>query len=138
MEYVTFAFQILLAAFFGGILGWQRQHIGKSAGLRTFALVSIGSTVFTVLSLQAFPGGDLGRVASQIIPGIGFICAGTIIHKRDSIDGLTTAAGLWATAAIGMAIGAEKFIPAAIATTILFFLLIFPDKKVFEPTSHKN
>lgn len=128
MDFI-FIIKILISLFLGGIIGWQRQHIGKAAGFRTFALVSVGSTIFTLLSLQAFPG-DTARVAAQIITGIGFIGAGTIIHKKDSIEGLTTAAGLWAIAAVGMAVGAGWYYQSIIATLILFLILIFPDKKL--------
>lgn len=130
MDFV-FLFKILLSLILGGIIGWQRQHIGKAAGFRTFALVSVGSTLFTLLSLQAFLG-DTSRVAAQIITGIGFIGAGTIIHKKDTIEGLTTAAGLWAIAAIGMAIGASWYMEAIISTFVLFLILIFPDKKLIK------
>jgi putative Mg2+ transporter-C (MgtC) family protein len=130
MDFV-FLFQILLSLILGGIIGWQRQHIGKAAGFRTFALVSVGSTLFTILSLQAFVG-DTARVAAQIITGIGFIGAGTIIHKKESIEGLTTAAGLWAIAAIGMAVGASWYMEAIISTFVLFLILIFPDKKLIK------
>ncbi len=125
---LLFFWKIILSLLLGGIIGWQRQHIGKAAGFRTFALVSVGSTLFTLLSLQAF-GEETSRVAAQIITGIGFIGAGTIIHKKDSIEGLTTAAGLWAIAAIGMAVGAGWYFESFIATCILFLILIFPDKK---------
>jgi putative Mg2+ transporter-C (MgtC) family protein len=130
MDFV-FLFKILLSLILGGIIGWQRQHIGKAAGFRTFALVSVGSTLFTILSLDAFAG-DTARVAAQIITGIGFIGAGTIIHKKDSIEGLTTAAGLWAIAAIGMAIGASWYMEAIVSTFVLFLILIFPDKKLIK------
>jgi putative Mg2+ transporter-C (MgtC) family protein len=130
MDFV-FLFQVLLSLILGGVIGWQRQHIGKAAGFRTFALVSVGSTLFTILSLQAFVG-DTARVAAQIITGIGFIGAGTIIHKKDSIEGLTTAAGLWAIAAIGMAIGASWYMEAIVSTFVLFLILIFPDKKLIK------
>ncbi len=126
--YIFFTGKILLSLLLGGIIGWQRQHIGKAAGFRTFALVSVGSTLFTLLSTQAFQG-DTTHIAAQIITGIGFIGAGTIIHKKDSVEGLTTAAGLWAVAAIGMAIGAGWYREALIATFVLFLILIFPDKK---------
>lgn len=126
--YLIFAGKILLSLILGGVIGWQRQHIGKAAGFRTFALVSVGSTLFTLLSLEAF-GSDISHIAAQIITGIGFIGAGTIIHKKDSVEGLTTAAGLWATASIGMAIGTGWYTQALIATGVLFLILIFPDKK---------
>ncbi|HYE59685.1 MAG TPA: MgtC/SapB family protein [Candidatus Kapabacteria bacterium] len=128
MEYLIFAGNMFLSIVLGGLLGWQREHIGKDAGLRTYALVSFGSTLFTLLSLAAFPDESTGRVAAQIVTGVGFLCAGTIIHKKGGIDGLTTAAGLWSAAAVGMAIGAGWHIHAIIATLLMFFLLILPSK----------
>jgi len=96
MEYLYFLLQLILALILGWAIGWQRGQIGKAAGPRTYALVCIGSTLFTILSKQAFDGADTGKVAAQIITGIGFLGAGIILHKKDTVVGLTTAAGLWA------------------------------------------
>ena len=131
MEYIYFTGQILLAVFLGGILGWQRERIGKSAGPRTYGLVTVGSALFTMLSLTAFGDGDPARVAAQIITGIGFIGAGIIIHKDGGvIEGVTTAAGLWAVAAIGMAVGVGWYIQATIVTAIMLIVLIVDDNKL--------
>ncbi len=115
--------KIIIATLFGGIIGYEREISRKAAGLRTHILVCLGSTIFTILSLQAFPGADTSRVASYIIAGIGFIGAGTVIQTKEKIIGLTTAASLWITAAIGMAIGSEFYILALIATIISYFTL---------------
>ncbi|PIR04471.1 MAG: magnesium transporter MgtC [Candidatus Magasanikbacteria bacterium CG11_big_fil_rev_8_21_14_0_20_39_34] len=123
--------EILLSIFLGGSLGWQRQHIGKTAGFRTFAIITVASMLVTRLSSQAF-GQDPARVAAQILTGIGFIGAGIIIHKKDTVEGLTTAAGFWAAAAIGMAIGAGWYIESIIVTISLFLLLVLPDKKIIK------
>ena len=128
MDY-TFFIQLILSILLGGIVGWQRAHIGKAAGSRTYSLVCMGSMLFTLLSLYGFGEGDSSRVAAQIITGIGFIGAGTILHKKDSVEGLTTAAGLWAIAAIGMAIGVEWFLEAIIATFIMFLVLLIDERK---------
>ncbi|MEK7083835.1 MAG: MgtC/SapB family protein, partial [Patescibacteria group bacterium] len=112
MIYLSFFGVLLLALLLGALIGWQREHIGKAAGLRTYALVSFGSALFTILSMQAIGDADPGRVAAQILTGIGFIGAGVIIHKHDNVEGLTTAAGLWATSAVGMAVGAGWYIHA--------------------------
>ncbi len=85
--------RVALAVLLGGTLGWQRQQRGKWAGIRTYALVSGGSALFTVLSLSAF-GGDPARIASNIVTGIGFLGAGTILHKADKVEGLTIGSGL--------------------------------------------
>ena len=131
MSYLTFLCQIILAAALGAGVGWQREHIGKAAGSRTFAMVAMGSAIFTLLSLRAFGAADTSRVAAQVLTGIGFIGAGTIIHKAGGIEGLTTAACLWAMAAIGMAVGAGWYGEAIIAAVMMFLILVIRhhDKK---------
>ncbi len=120
--------QVVLALILGGILGWQRESWGKWAGPRTYALVAGGSCLFTVLSITAF-GADISRVASQIVVGIGFLGAGTILHKADRVEGLTTAAGLWMVAAIGMAVGVQRYILAIMVSLLVLGILMFNDKK---------
>jgi putative Mg2+ transporter-C (MgtC) family protein len=127
MEYLTFIGQATLSIILGGAIGWQRHHIGKAAGVRTFALMSVGSTLFTILSLNVFIV-DPARVASQILTGVGFIGAGIIFHKKNTVDGLTTAAAFWSVAAIGMAVGAEWYIHAVIVTIFMFLILITRNK----------
>lgn len=100
--------------------------MGKAAGSRTYALVCFGATLFTMMSM-AVPNGDQGRIAAQIVAGIGFIGAGTILHKQDGIEGLTTAAGLWATSAIGMAIGFDWYLQAIVGTALMFIVLAIKD-----------
>ena len=118
---------VILALFLGAILGWQRENWGKSAGPRTYALVAGGSALFTILSVSAF-GTDVSRVASQIVVGIGFLGAGTILHKENRVEGLTTAAGLWMTAAIGMAVGVQYYI-LAVVVSLLVLAIFMMDKK---------
>ncbi|OGH93880.1 MAG: hypothetical protein A2538_02875 [Candidatus Magasanikbacteria bacterium RIFOXYD2_FULL_41_14] len=127
--------QIALAVLLGGILGWQRENWGKSAGPRTYALVTAGSTLFTILSLTAFDG-YTAQVAAGIVTGIGFLGVGTILHKQNHIEGLTTAAGLWMAAAIGMAVGVQYFI-LSIASTILMFLVLQIDDHRFKKENTK-
>lgn len=134
MHDLFFIGQIILSAILGSILGWQREQLGKAAGLRTYALVSLGSTVFTHLSIYGFDNSDPSRVAAQIITGIGFIGAGTIIHREKGIEGLTTAAGLWATAGVGMAIGVGWYWQATLVAAVMFiiFLMTPPiQKRIF-------
>ena len=97
--------RLLLATFLTGLIGFEREATGKSAGLRTHAMVGFGAAMFTVISIAGFDEGDPGRVAAQIVTGIGFLGAGAIWRSEDRVRGLTTAAGLWAAAAIGMGIG---------------------------------
>ena len=125
MEYLI---KIFLAVLFGGILGAERGHAGKAAGFRTYTLVTLAATLFTIISKDAnifFQSSvyDPGRVMSQVLLGIGFIGAGIIFHNKEHIQGLTTAAGLWMATAIGMAIGIEQYFLAAIITLVSFLIL---------------
>ena len=116
--------QLLLAVVFGGAIGLERELSGKPAGLRTNILICIGATFFTVLSLHlASTRGDPGRVAAQILPGIGFIGAGTILHMRGAVTGLTSAATLWVVAAIGMSLGSGAYVEAVGATLLVLVVL---------------
>ena len=116
--------QLLLAVLFGGAIGLERELSGKPAGLRTNILICIGATFFTVLSLHlAATRGDPGRVAAQILPGIGFIGAGTILHMRGAVTGLTSAATLWVVAAIGMGLGSGAYAEAVGATLLVLVVL---------------
>lgn len=121
--------QVILAIFLGGVLGWQREIRGKAAGARTYALVTAGSTLFTILSAYVFEDADSSRVASQIVIGIGFLGAGTILHKERRVEGLTTAAGLWMAAAVGMAIGLRLYALAVFVTLLVLILLIFNEER---------
>src|SRR3989442_6081059 len=116
--------QLLLAVVLGGAIGLERELSGKPAGLRTNILICTGATFFTVLSLHiAATRGDPGRVAAQILPGIGFIGAGTILHMRGAVTGLTSAATLWVVAAIGMGLGSGAYIEAIGATGLVLVVL---------------
>jgi putative Mg2+ transporter-C (MgtC) family protein len=136
MNELIFLFYAILSTFLGGIIGLQRKCSGKIVGIRTFALVCLGSCVFTYLSLHAFGDTNSDRVAANIVTGIGFLGAGSIIRREDSIEGLTTAAGFWIMAAIGMAVGSGYLIIAILATIITFILFLFNTKpivKIFKP-----
>jgi putative Mg2+ transporter-C (MgtC) family protein len=111
--------ELALAVVLGGIVGLERELRGKPAGLRTNILICMGAALFTTLSFQMSGAhGDPARVAAQILPGVGFIGAGTILHMRGSVSGLTSAATIWVVAAIGMALGAGAYVEA-IGTTLL-------------------
>jgi len=119
--------KLLLSAFLSSLLGIEREYRHKPAGVRTHILVGMGATMFTILSHQAFPGADPARIASYIIAGIGFIGAGTIFKEENKIVGLTTAASLWLTSAIGMAVGVGFYDLAVFGTIIgLLTLLLKP------------
>jgi len=126
---ITMLGQIALALILGGLIGWQREIRGKSAGPRTHALVTAGSTLFTILSMVAF-GPNTSQVAAGVVTGIGFLGAGTILHKEDRVVGLTTAAGLWIAAAIGMAIGLKFYLFSTITAILVVFLLMFDDRRL--------
>lgn len=117
------ALRLILAVSLGSLIGYEREIKIRPAGLRTHMLVSLGSTLFTILSLIAFPGADTARIASYVVMGIGFIGAGTILQMRQKVIGLTTAASLWVTASIGMAVGAGFYILAIVTTVIAFVTL---------------
>lgn len=110
---------VLTAVVCGAILGAERERHEKPAGLRTLILVCLGSAVFTILSFVfTTTTGDSGRVSAQIVTGIGFLGAGAILHSRNGVSGMTTAATIWVTAAIGMTVGAG-FPLAALGTSLL-------------------
>ena len=112
--------RLVLAALVGGFVGLERELRGYPAGIRTLALVAIGATLFTDLS-QLLGGND--RVAAQVVAGIGFIGAGLIFREGYTVRGITTAATIWAAAAIGMAIGRELYLVAGLGTVIIFVVL---------------
>ena len=114
-------FRLITAMVLGGLIGIEREFRSKDAGFRTHFLVALGSALFTVVSQYGF-GIDLkdsSRVAAQVVSGIGFLGAGTIIFQKNMVRGLTTAAGLWVTAAIGLACGTGLYLVAAITTTLV-------------------
>ncbi|MGB7332716.1 MAG: MgtC/SapB family protein [Terriglobales bacterium] len=117
--------RLLLAALLGGIIGLERQLRHRPAGLRTNMFICFGAAMFTVLSRQlAGVESDSARIAAQIIPGIGFIGAGSILHARASVSGLTTAATLFVVAAVGMAAGGGLYLTACFATVIILISLV--------------
>jgi len=117
--------RLLLAAMLGGIIGLERQLRHKPAGLRTNMFICFGAAMFTVLSRQlAGAESDSARIAAQIIPGIGFIGAGSILHAKASVTGLTTAATLFVVAGVGMAAGGGLYLTACFATVIILIALV--------------
>lgn len=116
--------RLLMAAILGGTIGLERQLRHKPAGLRTNMFICFGAAMFTVLSRQlAGTEADSARIAAQIIPGIGFIGAGSILHSRGSVTGLTTAATLFVVASVGMAAGGGLYITAVFATVLILVAL---------------
>ncbi len=122
--------RLLLAVFLGGAIGWEREASSKPAGLRTNVLICVGATLLTDLSVRfgvlvmGNPVGDPARITAQIVSGIGFLGAGTIIQARGSVTGLTTAATLWVVAAIGMSVGSGAYLEAVGTTLLVLVVLI--------------
>lgn len=119
--------RLILSVVCGGIVGYQRETLERPAGLRTHVLVCLGATLVMLVSIYPFskysPQADPSRIASQVVVGIGFLGAGTIIRQGSIIRGLTTAASLWVIAAVGLAIGVGFYMPAAVATVLIFLAL---------------
>lgn len=123
--------KIGLSALLAGAIGAEREWTGKWAGLRTHMLIAVGAALLTDVSIGIGPrfhgastAWDPGRIAAQIVSGVGFLGAGTIIQARGRVHGLTTAAGLWVAAAIGLAVGAEHYAEAAVSTFVLLLILV--------------
>jgi len=115
--------RLIISFLLSTIIGVEREISLKPAGLRTHVLVCMGSTLFTILSLYAFPGADTSRVAASIAIGIGFIGAGTIVKTQKKIIGLTTAATLWITASMGVAVGAGFYLLASVVAVFTYLIL---------------
>ena len=120
----NYILRIFIAGLLGGLIGFEREFRAKEAGLRTHFIVALGSALFMLISQYAFTGRfDAARVAAQVVSGIGFIGAGVIIFQKNVVRGVTTAAGLWVAAAIGLACGAGMYIVAIAATLFTIMCL---------------
>jgi putative Mg2+ transporter-C (MgtC) family protein len=120
--------RLLLAAALGAGIGYQRERSNKPAGLRTHTLICVGATLFTVVSIYGFnESADISRVAAAVVTGIGFIGAGVIFRgMHEHVAGLTTAASIWVTAAIGLAAGVGMYLTAFIIAVITVIVLFIP------------
>ena len=121
-EYLEPVIRLILAAALGAVIGYEREIHGKPAGLRTHVLVSLASCLVTLVSILEFPE-DPARLLAQIIPGIGFIGAGSIIASGEKVTGLTTATGIFVTSAIGIAVGTGNYVLAIVSVGIACFVL---------------
>ncbi|MEZ7695804.1 MgtC/SapB family protein [Prevotella jejuni] len=148
MNIITYEFvlRLFVAAMLGGVIGLEREYRAKEAGFRTHFLVALGSGLFMILSQFGFDNVlsnyeqvslDPSRIASQVVTGIGFIGAGTIIFQKHVVRGLTTAAGLWVTSAIGMTAGAGMYV-LSIATTVLVLLCLEALYFIFQHFGTRN
>ena len=129
--------QLLLATFLGSLIGLEREIKRKEAGLQTYGLVALGSCLFTITALFLVGDGVMPEPSSVFLAiglGMGFIGAGAIFHKEEKIEGLTTAAGLWVAAAIGLAVGTKYYFFAGVATFLVLLIFVglgFLEKKSF-------
>jgi len=141
-----YVLRLVLAGLLGGVIGWDREYRAKEAGLRTHFLVALGSALIMIVSQHGFAdvigktgfGLDPSRIAAQVVSGIGFIGAGTILIQRQFVRGLTTAAGLWATSGIGLAVGGGMYwvgVSAMVLTLIGLEFLTVVFKNVGEHSS---
>lgn len=131
METFEIIFKLTLACILGGVIGLERESLNRPAGFRTYTLVCVGSALAMVVSIDMYyqfyrtVNADPGRIAAQVVSGIGFLGAGTIMKEGATVRGLTTAAGLWVVACIGLAVGAGMYIPAIATTVLILFVLIY-------------
>lgn len=130
--------RLTVAALIGSMIGYERERAGKPAGLRTHGMVCLGSALFTVVSVFGFGSGDPGRVAAQIVTGIGFLGAGAILHQRRSVQGLTTAASLWVTAAIGLAVGVGMELMSLVTAVMVVIILRYGPRPGRVPPEHQE
>lgn len=139
MEIGVLALELLVSTVLTGIIGMEREWRNKSAGFRTHVLVGVGTTLLTHLSMHAFGGGDPSRIAAQIVSGVGFIGAGAILQRGHFVRGVTTAATLWVTMSVAMAVGVGWYGFAALVTAIvLVVLLFFEHLEFFLPSRRKR
>lgn len=131
---VSSVYKLVVSLLLGSMVGYERKRKGQTAGIRTFALIAMGATLAMLLSIyvpQEYMGlknGDPGRIAAQVVTGIGFLGAGAIIQMKGSVRGLTTAAGIWMVAAIGMAVGVGMYWVSFIATLLILFILLWLER----------
>lgn len=118
---LLYASRMMLAALIGGLIGWERERHARDAGIRTYMAIAIGACAFSLISVHAT--NDPTRIAAQVVTGIGFIGAGVIFQDKGGVVGLTTAATLWATAAVGMASAFGMYVLAAITGGLIFATL---------------
>lgn len=117
--------RLFLAGVLGGAIGLERVWHGRPAGLRTNMIIAISSCLFTIISAYGFGAQEPTRIASQIVVGVGFLGAGTMLHNQKQVLGLTTASTIWLVAALGMAVGAGMYLVAAFVTAVALFFLAF-------------
>lgn len=130
LQEVEMVVRMTLAMIFGAIIGFERRYAGRPAGIRTLSMVSVGAALFTIVSIYGFSFSDTSRVAAQVVTGIGFLGAGIIFRTGDNVRGLTTAATIWMTAAVGMAVGSGMYVVSGFVTIMAIVILqVFPARR---------
>lgn len=132
------ALQLLLSFLLGGLIGWEREYQGFPAGIRTFGAIAAGSCVFGLISWSAENTIDPTRIAAQVVSGVGFLGIGIIFRHGNYVRGLTTAATLWSTAAVGLAIAFHMYVIGILTTLLLFLMLFLPRLSWWERISKKT
>ena len=122
VEYTELILRLVLSVVFGGLIGLEREVVHKPAGVRTHMLVSLGSALFILVTLETLPN-ETGRIIAGIATGIGFLGAGTIFKAKSEVHGLTTAASIWAVAAVGLAVGLGYYLMTVISVVIILIVL---------------
>lgn len=140
---VELALRLILSFVLAGLIGLERESAGRPAGFRTHILVGIGSTLIMIVSIYAFPrlgfrSNDPGRIAAQVVSGIGFLGAGTIMREGANVRGLTTAASLWTVAGIGLTVGAGLYFAAIVTTVLVVATLVLLNKLEWSYLMSKN
>lgn len=131
-------FRVIFACALGGLIGWERERHRNivSAGIRTYGAIALGACAFTLIGI-VIEGADPSRVAAQVVTGIGFLGGGIIFRQGDYVTGLTTAATLWATAAVGMAVAFGMYVMSILMSLLLFLLLYLPRMEWWKKISAK-
>ncbi|MGL4994069.1 MAG: MgtC/SapB family protein [Bacteroidales bacterium] len=126
----TTLLRLVTSLILGAIVGMERQHRKQSAGFRTFAMITTGTTLMMLVSIRIGLeyGGDVGRIAAQVVSGIGFLGAGAIIQSGGNIRGMTTASSIWAMSAVGLGVGSGMYIEAVFGTMVILFILVNLEK----------
>lgn len=131
LTYEVIVIRLVIATLIGGVIGIEREFTNRPAGFRTHILVTLGSTLIMLISLNSFwmdyNGGDPGRIAAQVVSGIGFLGAGSIIRNGNDVKGLTTAASIWVCGGLGLAVGSGMYFEAIVAASITLLSLFFND-----------
>jgi putative Mg2+ transporter-C (MgtC) family protein len=142
ITHLEVALRLILSLVLAGLIGLERESLGRPAGFRTHILVGMGSALIMIVSIYAFPRlgftNDPGRIAAQVVSGIGFLGAGTIMREGATIRGLTTAASLWTVAGIGLTVGAGLYFAAIVATVLVVTTLVLLNKLEWSYLMSKN